>query len=86
MMLDLDARAAGLLVVSETAYPGWTATVDGAPAPVLSVDGVVMGVEVPAGAKQVVLEYRPGVLAAGAILSVAAALGCVLWIVINRRR
>jgi hypothetical protein len=54
--------------------PGWTATVDGAPAPVLRADGLFRAVPVEAGAHRIVLRYATPGLGAGAIVSLAAAL------------
>jgi hypothetical protein len=47
------------VVLVRVAYdPGWTATVDGAPAPVLPADGFLLGVPVHAGDHTVTLTYR----------------------------
>ncbi|HEX2192766.1 MAG TPA: YfhO family protein [Acidimicrobiales bacterium] len=48
-----------LVVVAETNFPGWSARVDGRPAPVLEVDGAFLGVPVPAGTHVVTLAYHP---------------------------
>ncbi len=49
-----------LLVLSEVYYPaGWAATVDGKAAPILQVDYLLRGVQVPAGAHAVALTYSP---------------------------
>lgn len=45
------------LVVSENYYPGWTATVDGAVAPIGRADYVITGVALPAGAKSIALRF-----------------------------
>jgi hypothetical protein len=73
----VQTRAAkpSLLVLSDTWYPGWTATVDGRPAPVHRVDYVVRGVPVPAGAHRVELRYEPASWRAGWILSLVALVG-----------
>jgi hypothetical protein len=47
-----------LLVVAETWFPGWSATVDGKSTPVLQADGAFLGVAVPAGAHTVTLDFR----------------------------
>lgn len=49
----------GLLVVSESYNAGWSARVDGVETPLLPVDGLVLGVELPAGQHEVELRYRP---------------------------
>ena len=89
LTLDRPAPAGATLVVAENYYPGWQATVDGRAAPVGRVDYTLIGVPLPAGARQVALtftspRYERGrlltLLAVGA--SVAAALG---GLVLERR-
>jgi len=74
--LELTTRSAsaGLLVLSETYYPGWRATVDGQPAPVLRADTVLRAICLPAGSHTVRLEFAPRDLAIGAIISCVALL------------
>jgi len=57
--IDLSAAApAGTsLVVSENYYPGWKATVDGKPAQIGRADYTLIGVELPAGARTVELDF-----------------------------
>jgi uncharacterized membrane protein YfhO len=64
--------ARGLLVFSEHNYPGWQATVDGAPAPLLDADGVISGVPVQAGTHMVELRFRPRSVFVGLWISVAS--------------
>jgi len=71
---DLSVRTrsdtGGLLVVADSFAPGWRATIDGAPAELLPVWGVVRGVAIPAGTHDVVFRYTPPGLRVGAALSV----------------
>jgi hypothetical protein len=57
--IDLSAPApdGASLVVSENYYPGWKATVDGKPAPIGRADFTFIGVELPAGARSVQLDF-----------------------------
>ena len=57
--IDLSAPApdGASLVVSENYYPGWKATVDGKSAPVGRADFSLIGVELPAGARTVQLDF-----------------------------
>jgi hypothetical protein len=67
------------LVVHESFAPGWSAAIDGTPAPVFPADGMFRAVLVPEGARRVVFSYRaPGAMA-GALVSLfaAVALGLV---------
>jgi hypothetical protein len=50
---------AGVVVLGDTYDVGWTAVVDGAPARVLRVNGLLRGVRVAAGARVVTLHHAP---------------------------
>ncbi len=50
----------GLAVFSEIHYPkGWTATIDGKEVPILRVDYLLRGLEIPAGDHEVVFTFAP---------------------------
>jgi len=68
----------GLLVLSDAHYPGWTATLDGAPMPIFAADGLFRGVFVPAGEHEVVFTFRPRSVRAGAAVSLLGAGGVVI--------
>src|SRR5207245_9800362 len=54
-----DDAQGGILVLSDQWYPGWTATVDGRPAPILRVDLALRGVELGPGGHTVEFRYQP---------------------------
>ncbi|HSL81459.1 MAG TPA: YfhO family protein [Thermoanaerobaculia bacterium] len=84
--IEEPSRGATLLVVAETWDPGWRARVDGEPAPVEAVDGVLLGVRVKGGAGRLVLEYRPEGFGWGVALSVLGLGACGLGLLTGRRR
>jgi hypothetical protein len=55
----------GWVVLADAWHPGWRATVDGEPAPILVADGALRAVHVPAGKHEVVFEYAPRALVVG---------------------
>jgi hypothetical protein len=55
----------GLLILSETYYPGWRAEVDGKPSGLIRADYVLRAVCVPPGDHQVTLIYDPPLLKVG---------------------
>ena len=57
--IDLSAPApdGASLVVSENYYPGWKATVDGKPAQIGRADFTLIGVDLPAGARSIQLDF-----------------------------
>jgi hypothetical protein len=69
--------ANGWLVVSNTFYPGWVATVDGKAATIQRADCAILAIPLEAGRRAVVLEYRPPSIARGKVLTL---LGLVLSI------
>ena len=74
----VEMSCRGMLVMSDTWYPGWVATVDGKPAEVLEVYGALRGVVVEKGAHRVGMVFRPWSVYLGAgltLLGVAAAFG-----------
>jgi hypothetical protein len=78
--VSIEARVAGrrLLVLLDTYYPGWVATVDRAEVPIHRVDYAFRGVVIPAGHHVVEFHYRPWSVRAGAALSLAS-LATIGW-------
>ena len=56
---NVQTEQGGLLVFSENYYPGWVATVDGAPVEVGRVNYILRAIKVPAGNHKVVMEFSP---------------------------
>lgn len=59
LVLTVEASAAALLVLSDSYYPGWRASVDGVERPVLATNLAMRGVELSAGRHRVELAFRP---------------------------
>ncbi len=79
------AQTPAWLVVSEGFDRGWRARVDGAPARIFRANGVFLGVPLPAGAREVVLSYRPASFVAGAALSAIGACALLSALAVRRR-
>jgi len=69
---EIEADGPGLLVLTESYYPGWHATVDGKSAPLVRADLVFHGVPLPAGAHRVRVWYDPLSIKVGIAVSVLA--------------
>ena len=80
---DVAFDRAGILVHATNYISGWKATVDGVPAPVLSVADLVQGVQVPSGQHRVEFRYAPVAFTVGAAIS-ALALGVMALLVFWR--
>jgi hypothetical protein len=72
--LDVSAASAGLLVLSETYYPGWQAWIDERPAKIYATDIALRGVAVPAGEHRIRMEFRPALFALSLGISLATAI------------
>ena len=74
--LDMHASMAndGWIVISESAWDGWRASIDGAPAPVRIANATFLGVHVPKGVHHVRLVYQPLSFLIGAWISAATLL------------
>jgi hypothetical protein len=84
--LVVRAAGPGLLVVGEGYDPGFSARVDGRPAPVLRVNGDRIGVVLEDGTHRVVLTHHARGLAAGLVLAAVAAFGLAAVAAARRAR
>ena len=70
VVIETIADTASVLVASEINYPGWIATVDGAPAPIHTADFLLRGIVLPAGSHRVEMRYTAPAARNGAFISV----------------
>lgn len=82
----LSEHGGGWLFWSQSHDPGWSVTVDGAPAEVVRAQHAFMAVHVPAGARDLTFRYVPPGLAFGAALSVLGLVACGLAFRMGERR
>jgi Bacterial membrane protein YfhO len=89
VQLDSPATAGQTLVVSENYYPGWRATVDGKPAAAERANYNLIGVPLPAGARNVQLRFTDAAYETGKAVTIVALLAAlIVWIgggVVDRR-
>jgi hypothetical protein len=88
--LDQPAPAGSALVVSENYYPGWSATADGKPALVARVNGNLIGIPLPTGARAVSLRFTDVEYQKAKLLTLACTLAALALsiggLVLDRRR
>jgi hypothetical protein len=77
--IRLNAPRDCLVVIAESYYPYWRAEIDNRPAEVLRVSCGLMGLNLPAGAHEIVLRYEPPrAYALAGVVSLLALIGCGL--------
>jgi hypothetical protein len=82
VVIQVDAKQPGVLVLTDNYYPGWQATIDGQPAEIYRVNGLVRGLFVKPGDREVEFYYFPASFKRGlgiAFFSLLVAVG--LWAV-----
>jgi len=57
--IEVTASQRGVVVLSESSYPGWRVTVNGKPANIIRLNYLFQGIEVDSGRKQIQFEYQP---------------------------
>ena len=75
VVIEAMAHAPGVLVLADAYFPGWTATVDGAPRPILPVDLALRGVALSPGRHRIEMTFTDTALRRGAALSLAGLVG-----------
>lgn len=82
LRIRTSAPAAGYLLVNDFYHRGWTARVDGQPAPVLIANGLFRAVPLPSGEHVVELRFEPLSQVLGAavsLLSLLALIALLVW-------
>jgi hypothetical protein len=88
VVLEVDMRTPGLVVLADVFYPGWRLTVDGGPAELLRVNRLMRGAAVPSGRHRLVYTFEPASFrlgAAGTGLGLLACAAVVFWARRGRR-
>lgn len=85
-IVTVQATGPGLLVLSEIAYPGWQVTVDGRPAQIETLAGLLRGVQLPSGPQTVQFSFRPLSLYIGLAVSGLAVASLSIAFLYQRRK
>src|SRR5262249_22908185 len=85
-VLEVGLDSPGLVVLADVDYPGWDLAIDGIPAPIYRVNGVMRGAAVPAGRHRLIYTYAPRSFQIGRLVSIAGlaallvlSLACARW-------
>ncbi|HEX7734087.1 MAG TPA: DUF6541 family protein [Ktedonobacteraceae bacterium] len=72
------------LVLATTAFPGWTASLDGQVVPIQLIAGVLPAIKVGPGAHTLSYSYHPSSVRTGALFSVIGLLAALAWWILGR--
>jgi hypothetical protein len=89
VQIQATAAKPSLLVLTDSFYPGWKATVDGRSVPVRRVDYLLRGVSIGPGRHTVVFSYQPSSWTIGwviSLLTLLALLAAVAVYLVRRRQ
>jgi hypothetical protein len=84
--LGVSSRTGGYLVLLDSYYPGWRATVDGRGVPIRAANEAFRAVAVPAGRHEVDFRYRPATILLGGLVSLIAWVVVLLAAIVPSRR
>jgi membrane protein YfhO len=76
----------GLVVLSDSGYPGWHATVDGESVPIYRADGLFRAVALPAGTHEVRFDFDPRSVKIGFLVSIVSLVLTAALALFGRRR
>lgn len=78
---------AGLLVLTDTDYPGWNASIDGKPTHILPANWTFRAIVVPSGVHTIVMTYQPASIAVGVGLSIISSIVTLgIFLLLRKKR
>lgn len=83
--LRVITTGSAFLASSEVLYPGWTVKINDNSAPFYMTNGAFRGIVLNAGTNRIVMEYWPGSLVAGAVVSALSTVLLIAGLVVSRR-
>jgi uncharacterized membrane protein YfhO len=79
LVVETEAPADGFLLLADTFYPGWTASVDGTPTPIYRANHSVRGIQLPKGRHEVRFTYQAPGFARGRQITLVAVSILLFW-------
>jgi hypothetical protein len=86
LRIEAVAGGDGVLVINDSYWPGWKATIDGREVPVWRADYLVRAVPWPAGRHVLEMRYQPGEVNTGLVLSGAGLVVLLGMLIVERRK
>ena len=84
--IHVSSSSPGFLLLADTYYPGWTATVDGKPTKVLRANFSMRAVSIPSGDHRVRFAFKPTTFRLGLLISACIFIFVLVSIVIDMAR
>lgn len=78
--INVEGNVPGAVIIRDTWYPGWQATVDGTIAPIQHFAPFFRSVAVPAGKHSIIMTYKPTLLYQGITISLMTILACCVML------
>jgi hypothetical protein len=85
VIIQTQSDADGFLILTDTFYPGWVATVDGGQREITQAFGLFRAVEVKAGTHMAEFKFEPVSLKAGAMISITSVIVLIGLLIYTRR-
>lgn len=82
VIIETQTDKPSLLVVTDTYYPGWTATIDDGPTQIYRADYAYRTLAVPEGTHTVIMQFKPLSALTGLIISISSILILTVFILI----
>lgn len=86
VVIKTNGMSKGMLVLTDTYYPGWKAEIDGKETHIYKADYVFRGVIVPAGKHTITFTFSPMSFKIGILLSTLSLSGICFWFVFWKKR
>jgi hypothetical protein len=80
LVVDAETLQNGFLLLADTYFPGWTATVDGRAVPLFRANLSERAVPLPPGRHEVRFSYEPPGFRLGLMTTIAAVVALLLWL------
>ncbi len=86
MALQASMACRGMVILADSYFPGWVATIDGRDAPIYETYGTLRGVVAEAGEHRIEMRYRPRSVYLGATCTLLGFVCVAGFLVVIRRR
>jgi hypothetical protein len=83
--IEADMQCAGMVLLSESVFPGWTVRVDGVETEIHEAFGAIRGVVVERGVHQIEYRYEPWWFYLGVTTTILAAFSLAVMLWFNRK-